>query len=237
LIDQLPPELADLIAAESEAPVADAAARAAIHARVVASASGTAGAVATGKLLALILGIGAVGTIAVLAWPHANTPRPVLRETPTVAVQSARDQTSAPTPTAIATVSAAPSPTPLPAVSPPRARVPRPATEPSLVASNVAAAPTVAPAVPALPPPSEADLLSDASHALATGDTANTLALIDQDTALYPSGAMAEERDDLRARALAAAGRMDEARGAVARFRVTYPHSVYLRALLKDVTP
>ena len=77
----------------------------------------------------------------------------------------------------------------------------------------------------------ELELLQRA-HAAYTGrDFSNVLALIAEHARRFPKGRLAEQREALRVRSLAGAGRADEARRAAAAFAVQFPRSVLLPRL------
>jgi tetratricopeptide (TPR) repeat protein len=82
---------------------------------------------------------------------------------------------------------------------------------------------------PAPPPPaiSEVTLLEQARVALRGGNAARALELADQHAAVYPDGALAEEREALAIEALAKLGRHDEAAAKWTKFASSYPHSNY----------
>lgn len=100
-----------------------------------------------------------------------------------------------------------------------------PATEPSAPASSVAELPSPTPPAAAEPARTNRSLLADeiglvdaARRALARGDVASTLRLVDEHESRHPSGAFAVERDALRVDALVASGRQAEARDAARSF-------------------
>jgi hypothetical protein len=78
--------------------------------------------------------------------------------------------------------------------------------------------------------PSQAELLAKAWQSLAKGDAAATLGIVDEDLRLHPAGPLTEERDAIRIKALAAAGRMDEARELARTFLAQFPASVHRKA-------
>jgi hypothetical protein len=93
---------------------------------------------------------------------------------------------------------------------------PTPASEPTPVA------------VPAKP--SELALISEAER-LRTSAPARALALTEEDSRLYPHGALSEERDVLTIEALAKLGRLPRARALAQSFEKRYPSSGYLKRL------
>jgi outer membrane protein assembly factor BamD (BamD/ComL family) len=72
----------------------------------------------------------------------------------------------------------------------------------------------------------ETKLLLAAHGALEKGDAAGALEQIDRLGALYPEGALAEERRAARVLALCAAGRREEARREAERFLAEEPRSI-----------
>ena len=77
----------------------------------------------------------------------------------------------------------------------------------------------------------ELDLLARAQVAYAGRDFADALALVAEHGRRFPSGRLAEEREGLRVRALAGAGRAEEARRAAAAFAGRFPRSILLPRL------
>jgi len=102
-----------------------------------------------------------------------------------------------------------------------------PAPEPSITAT-AAESPAPSPLfeTPITKPPSQAELLAEAWQRLAA-DPFGALVIVDRDLALHPKGALGEERDALRIRALDALKRTAEAREHATRFLATYPQSVH----------
>jgi hypothetical protein len=74
-------------------------------------------------------------------------------------------------------------------------------------------------------------LLDDARSALATGDAARALRLVDAHTRRFSRPQLAEEREALAVQTLVALGRYDEARARAARFRAGAPNSLFLPAI------
>lgn len=72
----------------------------------------------------------------------------------------------------------------------------------------------------------ESDLLRDAHQALAGGNAARAIELLDAHALQFGDGMLAEERAALRARALCTAGRVDEGRREAAAFVAAHPESV-----------
>jgi hypothetical protein len=79
----------------------------------------------------------------------------------------------------------------------------------------------------------ELELLQRAQAAYASQDYQETLALVGKHGRQFPNGRLAEEREALRVRSLAAAGRTDEERRAVTAFTRRFPRSVLLSRLQK----
>jgi hypothetical protein len=71
----------------------------------------------------------------------------------------------------------------------------------------------------------EASLLRDADAALRAGDAGRALALLDEHTATFPGGVLAQERSAERVIVLCALGRTTEARRAAAAFLIDHPSS------------
>ncbi len=73
----------------------------------------------------------------------------------------------------------------------------------------------------------ELQLLQRAQSEYASHDFANALVLLAEHGRRFPKGRLAEEREALRVRSLARAGRGDEARRALASFANRFPHSAF----------
>jgi len=127
-----------------------------------------------------------------------------------------------------AAVRVAPAPTEAPSAIPvdslPTAPAPKPRTS-ALV--DAGAAPVAADDAFVL----ERRLLDHARTSVVAGDLTGALALLDEHERTYPRGRFVEEREAMRVRALADAGRRDEARTAAARFASRWPNSVLLPAV------
>jgi hypothetical protein len=80
----------------------------------------------------------------------------------------------------------------------------------------------------------ELDLLHRAQAAHASRRFAGALALVAEHGRRFPNGRLAEEREALRVRSLAASDRTEEARRAAAAFAQRFPRSVLLPRLLKS---
>jgi hypothetical protein len=77
----------------------------------------------------------------------------------------------------------------------------------------------------------ELELLQRAQSEYASRDFADALVLVAEHGRRFPNGRLAEEREALRVRSLARAGRADEARRALSSFAKRFPHSVLLPRL------
>jgi len=77
----------------------------------------------------------------------------------------------------------------------------------------------------------ELELLRAAHSAYKAHDFGNALALVAEHSRRFPNGLLAEEREALRVRSLAGAGRTDEARRAAATFAARFPRSVLVPKL------
>lgn len=125
---------------------------------------------------------------------------------------------------------------PAPGVVPP-ARVPRLASPPTAPVVAPPSTPTAKPqrfTRPASPHESyaaELDLLQRAQVAYAGQDFSRALALVAAHGRRFPHGRLAEEREALRVRSLAGAGRTNEAGRAAAAFADRFPRSVLLPRL------
>ena len=150
----------------------------------------------------------------------------------------------APSPPQVVFVDRPQASSPIPPASPPATS----RETPSMRSVSIDALPTVSPVASAGRTPSgsasaasggtaddsfvlERRLLDGARATLASGDAAGTLAKLDDHVRAYPAGRFVEEREAMRVRALADAGRLDEARAAAARFETRWPGSVLLSAV------
>ncbi|MFT3768137.1 MAG: hypothetical protein QM820_22020 [Minicystis sp.] len=77
----------------------------------------------------------------------------------------------------------------------------------------------------------ERRLLDEAQRALAEGRSAAAQEALDRHAREFPRGRLGEEREALSIRALARAGRMEEARARADRFRAAHPRSILLPAI------
>jgi hypothetical protein len=82
----------------------------------------------------------------------------------------------------------------------------------------------------------ELGLLQKAHLAYANGTYSAALVLVAEHARRFPNGRLAEEREALRVRSLASAGRADAARRAVAAFAARFPRSVLLPRLQQSVS-
>jgi hypothetical protein len=206
--EELPAELRELIAAE-RTRVPGPQLRGAVRAKLatsIAAGGATAASAAALKVLLVVALVGGAGA-GVATFTHgraavASVPPPVwtMPASEPLPVQEAD--------VAVDAAAALPRAGDVPAAVRPRAH--------TVVAVAVAA-----------PPPSDAELLAAALRALSTRDAARALELAQQDASLYASSPLAEERDAIRIRALAALGRADEARPLAAAFIATHPHSIH----------
>jgi hypothetical protein len=107
------------------------------------------------------------------------------------------------------------------------------------VASLAASAKRPRPARPLTPRESyaaELELLQRAQAAYVGRSFLNALAILAEHRRRFPSGRLAEEREALRVRSLAASGRTEESRRAVETFAGQFPHSVLLPRLQQAAT-
>jgi hypothetical protein len=82
--------------------------------------------------------------------------------------------------------------------------------------------------VPARPTNAELKLLLAARQDVTSGDFAGALATIGEHARRFRNGALVEEREALRVKALAGLGRHEEAQRAATAFHARFPHSVFL---------
>jgi hypothetical protein len=81
----------------------------------------------------------------------------------------------------------------------------------------------------------ELELMRSAHNAFAAHDYAGALALTQEHARRFPNGVLAEEREAVSVRSLAASGHTNEARRAAAAFAKHFPRSVLARRLLAEV--
>jgi hypothetical protein len=207
VIEQLPPELSSLFAAERAAPPPTTAVRELVRAKLAASIAGAplgvGASLGIGKLvtiLALVLG---AGTVAVMklrpasATPPPRPPPPVAHVEPW---ELAHDLPEPP-PVVVAPVE------PAPPVAKPR---------PVVIA--------------------ESELIGSAWTALSNHEPARALALAQRDEHDHPDGALAEERAAITIVALARLDRANEASAAAAAFSQHYPDSIHRDLVAKALT-
>jgi hypothetical protein len=217
---ELPPELADLFAAERTAPTTTASGRSAIRSRLAvvlvgvplgAAASVLGGAGKIISIVAIAVAAGG-GTIAVVH--HAS-------RSSAASAPASRSTDVHPPATHVA------QPAVVEATPPPPAEPPAPMTAP-MKSSLPTAARTIHHPVASPPPPTEPQLVRDAWTALSANDAARALQIIDQAATLYPAGVLDEERDAVHIVALAKLHRIGDAQAAAARFADQHPTSVHL---------
>ncbi len=202
--DKLPPELRRLIEAEAKLTPTDAV-RKAVRARLPGAAAGAITGVSALKILLVV--VVASSAIAV-ATQRSRTSRPV---DITTALEDSSPVVEQQTPLREIAHEPQIASTPVPALE----------SRSYVEAPEEAKVPTS---------PSEATLVSSAYRVLAQGDAQQALALVDE-AAQLPAPKLAEERETIRIRALAALGRLDEAKELAARFSVAYPGSIHKPAL------
>lgn len=123
-----------------------------------------------------------------------------------------------------------------------RAASPAEPSSPSAIGPNASAAVSLQPvplppARPAVSPSSSASLaaerllLDEARTALSAGNTDQALASTDMHARRFTHPQLGEEREALGIQALVGGGRYDEARARAARFRATWPNSLFLPAV------
>jgi len=218
--DQLPPELADLFAAERGARTTDASGRSAIRSRLAAvlvgiplgAAAATAGALGGAtKVLSIVALTVAAGGGAIAVVHHASTSR--ASPPRSSSVLPATPPREARPPSVIDRRASAPAPEAVPAPVPAPTRPAR-STRHTIVTS------------------SEPELLREAWTAVSSDDAPRALQLTERIAQLYPAGVLDEEREAVHVVALAKLHRLDEARVAASQFAERHPTSVH-RALLE----
>lgn len=79
-------------------------------------------------------------------------------------------------------------------------------------------------------------LLDTARAALARGRADDALVAVASHATQFPQGRLVEDREAVAVQALAAAGRLDEARARAKGFRARYPRSIYLKAIERSLS-
>jgi hypothetical protein len=124
---------------------------------------------------------------------------------------------------------------PLAAAPPNASVVPRPAAPRSMTSATAGRAATLKPSRRTVTAresfAAELDLLHRAQAELGRRNFGAALALIAEHARRFPNGRLAEEREALRVRSLAASGRVDEARHAGVAFSDRFPRSVLVPRL------
>lgn len=165
--------------------------------------------------------VGAIlGTIAILGWPSwQSVHTPEVISTPEARGSSSAanitNDTQAEPPLTTVTIDALPA---------------APATGPAVL-SEKRTSPPRATATPACALCEEQRLLIEAKTALGRGDFERALEPLRAHEARYPRGELTQERESLRVRTLAAAGRSEEARAALLAFEREFPSSPFLPSL------
>ncbi len=77
----------------------------------------------------------------------------------------------------------------------------------------------------------ERALIAEARAALSRDDAGGALVALEAHRGAHPQGALAEEREAMTVMALARAGRIDEARSGAAKFKASWPQSIFGPAL------
>jgi hypothetical protein len=198
VIDEMPPELRELISAEQSAPIAGDAVRTAIHAKV-GGTLGIAAAVAKTafalKLVTIVIGVVSVGGMIAALRGHDERSNDSIE---IAAAHSTIEEARAEPASLVVNE-------PVPVSTSPAQNTTRPPTR--VVRSQV-------------------ELLRDATRFLSQ-DPHRALRLLAEDARDHPDGSLAEEREALRLQALLALGRTTEAREAARSFRMTYPHTIH----------
>lgn len=144
-----------------------------------------------------------------------------------VALNGALSRTPAPAPA----VDGAPAPRVLPAPTPAAPSLPPVAPAPLASERAPAASNAARPSRTRRADEAELELLRAAHSAYKSRNFANALVLVGEHARRYPNGLLAEEREALRVRSLAGAGRTDEARRAASAFATHFPRSVLVPKL------
>lgn len=213
MTEQVPRELAALIAAERAAPTASAAVRISVRAKVAAAVAGAPlGVAATGlgigKVIAIVAVTVGAGTATVVGVEAHRGRREVARSEVATTVKS----------------------------EPPRAApaVPGGPPAPVIALPEPTAGARVRPVIHVAAPP-QAERIKEAWAALTAGDPARALEVVEQDAREHPIGVLGEEREAVRIVALARLGKLDAARRAAAAFRDRYPTSIHLELIARSL--
>jgi hypothetical protein len=206
VIEQLPPELVSLFAAEREAPPPTTAVRELVRAKLAASIAGAPLGVGAS------LGIGKLVTVLVLVLGAG-----------TVAVMKLRPASSTPPPP----------PAPVAHVEPWELAHDQPEPPPVVVEPVV---PDPPPAKPHVVVTAESELITSAWAALSNHEPARALELAQRDEHDHPDGALAEERAAIAIVALARLDRASEATAAAEAFSQHYPDSIHRDLVAKALT-
>jgi len=127
---------------------------------------------------------------------------------------------------------------PVPSVAPASSAAPAPSVAPESAPSSRAATPTPSTSVASDRLASLAEqqaLLDVARAAFARGDYAATLKTLTIHAKRFSKSVLAEEREALQIKALAASGRMPEARALAASFRTRHPQSLLSPSIIDSV--
>lgn len=233
--DEVPTELAELITAERAAAVAPTAERAAIRAKIAASAGKAAlgqAAASTafggaGKVIAVIAIMAAGGAAALIARGRSDIASPPKTSAPSQEAQVVPP----PDPTPIAPVTESVVAAPAAPAAPPVAAPSPQAAPPVAVVSRPARTVTVVPSAPspaaATIIPSQPELVRRAWAALKSADAAGALAIVKQDRTEHPDGPLEEERDAIEVLALIKLQPGADASAVAAGFLDRYPASIH----------
>lgn len=208
MIEQVPPELSTLFAAERAAPQPTTAVRELVRAKLAASIAaaplGVGASLGIGKLvtiLALVLGTGTVAVVKLQ--PASATPPPPAQVAPVAHVEPWELSHDLPEP------------------------------PPAVVAPVETAPPVAKPHVVAI---AESELIASAWAALSNHDPARALELAQRHAHDHPEGVLAEERAAIKIVALARLDRADEANAAAELFSKRYPNSIHRDLVAKALT-
>ncbi len=182
------------------------------------SAAGWLGAHARAAVIAAFVGGGAVGAALVAALRPLPPERVVYvdRQVPETAAPASRSPTRVAEPATEAKDPPSSSEGPKPEVAPPAARrTAAPSASASLAAERL--------------------VLDEARSALSEGDASRALALTETHARRFAHPQLGEEREALAVQALVSGGRYDDARARAARFRATWPSSLFLPAVEASV--